>query len=262
MSDLNFSFGENWESYSRAALSEPKVKQARENFKELYHGIELLGASFLDVGFGQGLSLCLAQEFGAHVLGLDVDARNSVALERTVEFLHCNPKPEAVIGSILDRAVVAQLNSRGPFNIVHAWGSLHHTGDMWRAIANCCMLVSPGGVLMVAIYKTHWTSPIWKAIKWAYNKGGCRIKRLLLAGLYWPLFFATLIITRKHPKHSRRGMDFDHDVVDWIGGYPYEYAAEKEIKDFICKLGFSHLRTYPAKVPTGNNEMLFVRSKN
>ena len=30
----------------------------------------------------------------------------------------------------------------------------------------------PVDLLMIAIYNRHWSSPIWKWIKWLYNKAG------------------------------------------------------------------------------------------
>lgn len=58
-----------------------------------------------------------------------------------------------------------------------------------------------------------------------------------------------------------RGMDFFYNVVDWIGGYPYEYASKDEIIRLIEPLGFELIHFVPAQVPTGCNEFLFVRRK-
>ena len=49
-------------------------------------------------------------------------------------------------------------------------------------------------------------------------------------------------------------MDFMHNVIDWVGGYPYEYASVDEMKIFLKQLGFEILDVRPARVPTGCNE--------
>ena len=54
-------------------------------------------------------------------------------------------------------------------------------------------------------------------------------------------------------------MDFWYDVIDWIGGYPYEYASPTEIERFVAGLGLELRRMVPAQVPTGCNEFVFVR---
>ncbi len=55
-------------------------------------------------------------------------------------------------------------------------------------------------------------------------------------------------------------MDFFYDVVDWIGGYPYEYASISEIDDMLTNLGFKCTKMIPAKLPTGCNEFIFKKA--
>ena len=54
-------------------------------------------------------------------------------------------------------------------------------------------------------------------------------------------------------------MDFRCDVVDWLGGYPYEYAYKSEVISFLEPLGFQLLRIVHPRVPTGCNEFVFRR---
>jgi 2-polyprenyl-6-hydroxyphenyl methylase/3-demethylubiquinone-9 3-methyltransferase len=56
-----------------------------------------------------------------------------------------------------------------------------------------------------------------------------------------------------------RGMDFFHNVIDWVGGYPYEYATMEHVTDLVCRNGFHRIRGIPAKVPTGCNEFIFKK---
>ena len=69
--------------------------------------------------------------------------------------------------SVLDAACLDKL---GHFDIVYAWGSLHHTGAMWNALRNVTQRVAPGGTLALSIYNKHLTSPIWRGIKRLYNQ--------------------------------------------------------------------------------------------
>jgi hypothetical protein len=52
-------------------------------------------------------------------------------------------------------------------------------------------------------------------------------------------------------------MDFYYDVVDWVGGYPYEYATIGEMEEMCRPLGLSLVRATSATVPTGCNEFVF-----
>ncbi len=258
---MQFDFGQNWAEFSRRALTAERVAQAREDFAHLFDGLELTGKSFLDVGFGQGLSLLSAAALGARAAGCDV---NPVCAE--VLRLNAALFPEVsaadiplVVGSILDAGTQARIRSLAPegFEIVHAWGVLHHTGDLRRAIRAVADLLAPGGHLVIAIYNRHWSSPAWRRIKWLY----CRLPRVgqkLAAMVFYPVIWAAkLAVTRRWPDRQQRGMDFYYDVVDWIGGYPYEYASAGEVVTWVEDLGLRCSDRRPAQVPTGCNEFVF-----
>lgn len=77
--------------------------------------------------------------------------------------------------------------------------------------------------------------------------------------LYPIIYLAKFAVTRRNPAKQQRGMDFYFDVVDWVGGYPYEYASVREIHGLLEELGFLALRTLRAEVPTGCNQFVFKR---
>ena len=89
---------------------------------------------------------------------------------------------------------------------------------------------------MIAIYNRHWSSPVWKLVKWLYNKAGDFGQRVLI-WIFMPIIFvAKWLVTLKIPFGMKRGMDFMHNVIDWVGGYPYEYASVDEMKIFLNNL--------------------------
>ena len=258
---MRFEFGKNWKSFACNALTPERIQRARNEFFALLSPEELAGRRFLDIGFGQGLGLCFASEAGAQTLGLDIDANNQEALATTATLLTLSETPKTIIGSILDEALVQSLRDDGGFDIVHSWGVLHHTGSMYQALEHASNLVKDGGLFAVAIYQTHWTSPIWKAIKWTYTAGPEWLQRLLIAVLYPVIFIAKWLVTKEDPRKKERGMDFYHDVVDWVGGYPYEYATVDELRAFAVQHGFEEIRFRAAQVPTGCNEFVFQKKR-
>lgn len=255
---LRFSFGRNWQSYATQSLSQERVVQSRLAFRGLVSGIELRNKNFIDIGFGQGLSLIAAAELGAKVLGIDVDEDNIEATRRVQQMMGYPGEIDLRIVSILDETFVRE--HRGCFDVVHAWGVLHHTGDMVKAIENACTLVSEGGCLICSIYNRHWSSPFWRMLKRSYNVLPSQGRQLMTALLYPVIYTAKLLVTGRNPMQKERGMDFLHDVIDWIGGYPYEYAGIEEIRMLVCGYGFQCLRVKTAKVPTGCNEFVFRRA--
>jgi len=71
-----------------------------------------------------------------------------------------------------------------------------------------------------------------------------------------------LIIKKKDPRKIKgRGMDFYYDVIDWIGGYPYEYISIKELNQYMEKLGFTNVKTIPwSSSPIANNEFIYKKN--
>jgi 2-polyprenyl-6-hydroxyphenyl methylase/3-demethylubiquinone-9 3-methyltransferase len=49
------------------------------------------------------------------------------------------------------------------------------------------------------------------------------------------------------------------DLIDWVGGYPFEVAKPKEITDFLASKSFAlrHIKTCGQKM--GCNEFVFER---
>lgn len=238
--------------------------QARAAFLSLMGDIELKGRTFLDIGFGQGFSLLAACAQGARSVGCDINPKCHEVIERNRSLF-----PEVggmtiplYAGSIVDDAVVAALRDAPEagekgFDVVHSWGVLHHTGDMKRALANAGSLVRPGGHFVIAIYNRHWTSLPWLAIKALYVNSPRWAQRSMIGVLYPIIWLAKLAATKNNPKSMDRGMDFYYNVVDWVGGYPYEYATMGEMENMCRPLGFALVRSIAAKVPTGCNELVF-----
>ena len=114
---------------------------------------------------------------------------------------------------------------------------LHHTGQMYEAITRAAALVAPEGHLVIALYgKTRYCG-VWTRIKRWYVQADDASKAWA-ERLYIRLFGAYLLLRGKTLKQhiakykNKRGMDFYHDVRDWIGGYPYESIAPEPLKRY------------------------------
>ena len=261
---MEFDFGENWAEFSLRTLDGDRVAKARADFAVLFDGVELAGKTFLDIGFGQGLSLLNAAACGARVVGCDIDPI-------CARVLRCNaawfPEVSAdgiplIVGSILDAQTQKKIRCQvdDGYEIVHSWGVLHHTGDLHGALRVAANLVAPRGHLVVAIYNRHWSSPLWRRIKWLYC---CLpvVGRRLVVLIFYPVIWAVkLVATRQNPLRQERGMHFYYDVVEWVGGYPYEYATAGQVQALVEDLRLELVRHRPPRVPTGCNEFVFRKT--
>jgi 2-polyprenyl-6-hydroxyphenyl methylase/3-demethylubiquinone-9 3-methyltransferase len=229
----------------------------------------LRGKTFLDIGSGSGLFSLAARRLGARVHSFDFDT-NSFACtsELRRRFFSDDKNWKVEQGSVLDRDYVAAL---GRFDIVYSWGVLHHTGKMWEALDNASLPVADGGKLFIAIYNdTGSQTRRWKWIKKTYNKIPDLLKPVFATFVSIPeegKGIVKSLITLKPQNYinswvkykNSRGMNRWHDIVDWVGGYPYEVATADEIFEFYKAKGYRLIKLKTGKVGLGCNEFVFKK---
>lgn len=263
-----FEFGKNWTSFL-SVLDEDRIQQAVDSLKQMLEVDDLQNRSFLDIGSGSGLFSLAAKRIGAQVHSFDYDP-DSVACTRELKRRYFAEENDWTIeqASALDDEYVQSL---GPFDVVYSWGVLHHTGEMWHGLANAAKAVADKGLLFVAIYNdTGSQARRWRAIKKTY----CRLPKS-----FRPLFAAISIGPEEakkalsftlsgHPLgylrtwrdyRNRRGMNRWNDIIDWVGGYPYEVASADQIFDFFRDRNFNLRKLKTGGVGLGCNEFVFEK---
>ncbi len=274
MKKINFSFGKNWAEFLTKYFDNETLHEAWTSLSTFMNLKNLRNKTFLDIGCGSGLFSYIAYKSGAkEIVSLDIDPF-SVECCKNLHTKVKSPKNWRIIhGSILDKKLVLSLNK---FDIVYAWGSLHHTGKMWDAIKNTAQLVKKNGYLYLAIYNKAECWGVWKDGRFGTSNFWLLVKKIyahLPTFIQYPIFniSALLLIifymlTFRNPikqikSHKKyRGMHWITIIKDWLGGYPYEFATPDEIFLFLKKLGFSleNLKTYSGLL---NNEYLFKKIK-
>jgi SAM-dependent methyltransferase len=263
-----FAFGDNWRRYLRA-LDEERIAYAIESLKSMLDTETLAGKSFLDIGSGSGLFSLAARRLGARVLSFDYDPASVACTEELKRRYFENDADWQIrTGSVLDREFLAGL---GRFDIVYSWGVLHHTGDMWGALANVDGSVAEGGRLFIALYNDQGgASKRWKVIKRIYNGLPGLLRGPFTVLVYFPLELRTILgyVVRGRPLgyfsyirnyRKRRGMSRLRDCIDWIGGYPFEVSKPEEIFDFYRSRGYTLIKLRTCGPGDGCNEFVFQR---
>lgn len=265
-----FEFGENWSRFLEL-LNEGRIKRAEDSLCAMLDVTSLEGRSFLDIGSGSGLFSLAARRLGARVHSFDLDPR-SVACTMELRRRHFpfDTDWEIVEGSALDAEFVRSL---GSFDIVYSWGVLHHTGAMWRALENAALPVGLGGRLFIAIYNDTGTQARrWKWIKKKYNELPRHLRAPFAAVVSAPDEAKRLLraLVRLRPGEyvrswtaydENRGMSHWRDIIDWVGGYPYEVATPEQIFDFYRARGFELTKLKCGGVGLGCNEFVFERRR-
>ena len=242
--ELRFGFGRNWARFLRS-LDEDRIATAVESLRDRLRVADLAGKRFLDAGSGSGLFSLAARRLGARVHSFDYDPQSVACTARLREqFFPGDGEWTVEQGSVLDAAYLARL---GAFDVVYSWGVLHHTGDMWTALGNVAGLVAPGGSLFISIYNDQGgASRRWRWVKRTYNRLPPPLRFTLLVpslvGLWWKPALRDALRGRPFETWRRyggtRGMSPWRDLVDWVGGYPFEVARPEQIFHFFRSRGF------------------------
>jgi len=137
-------------------------------------------------------------------------------------------------------------------------------------VENVLPLVADGGRLFIAIYNDAGKkSRQWQALKKMYNSG--TFYRVALPAVFIPLNIVRGLmkdlsslknpVTRYRVYKKDRGMSMMRDWIDWIGGWPYEFATASQVTDFCKSRGFEALTCVNRSGwVLGNNEFVFART--
>ena len=253
--DERFAFGRNWAAYLRG-LTPDRIAEARRSLQQFLHVDSLEGKRFLDAGSGSGLFSLAAASLGASVHSFDYDI-DSVRCTAELRRQHASYPWTVEQGSVLDRAY---LESLGTFDVIYSWGVLHHTGDLAAAMDNVLIPLAKGGTLAIALYNDQgWISRYWLAIKKLYTHSP--FARPFVIAFHAPYLLGLRWISRRlrARKRSDRGMSLYHDMLDWLGGYPFEVSGPDNVIEFYRKRGLSSRGVTTCGRRHGCNEFVFVK---
>jgi SAM-dependent methyltransferase len=139
------------ELYMREAGRQGFLDQARQRY-ELEPYIEqfaafrsVKGQRVLEVGVGLGADHQRFAEAGAHLFGVDLTERAIAHVRRRLE----------VFGfvSVLTQGDAEDLSFEdASFDLVYAWGVIHHSPNTPRAVSEIYRVLKPGGTAKIMIY--------------------------------------------------------------------------------------------------------------
>lgn len=274
-SDQAFAFGENWKRYL-ASVTPERIDAAERSVRNLLKRECLTGKTFLDAGSGSGLFSLAAHRMGADVFSFDMDVDSANCTRESKRRFAKDPASWSIHeGSLLDSDFMGSI---GQFDIVYCWGVAHHTGDMWTALNYLMKTVDEEGILVLAIYNDEqYISQGWRIIKRLYSALPGMLRPLLVAAVGSFEFVKRLLVTLlacllrlltlKNPlvpisnwldQTRERGMSVWHDLVDWVGGWPFEVARPEEVFRYARDRGFM-LEEMTTSSGHGCNEFVFRR---
>ena len=116
-------------------------------------------------------------------------------------------------------------------------------------------LVKPGGQLYIAIYNhLGEVTDGWRKVKRTYNQLPSILRMPYALSIIVPIEARTILSHLRRQEigaylkrwtdypAQARGMSKWYDWIDWIGGYPYEYASVEDIVEFYRRDGFEPVK--------------------
>lgn len=266
--ESHFRFGENWSRYSRL-IDEERVALAVDSLRRLSGADDLAGRTFLDIGCGSGLHAVAAARLKAsRIVALDIDP-DSVNTTRQVLQEHA-PGTDAQVQQL--SVFETDPQKLGRFDVVYSWGVLHHTGSMHEALRKAAALLNPGGIFIFALYRKTPLCWFWtREKKWyahAPEASQERFRNLYIGTKRVVYTLSGRSFDRYIANYGQRyrGMDFYHDVHDWLGGYPYESITPRAAERFMKTLGLELVREFTrpgwySLFGSGCNEYVYARGR-
>jgi SAM-dependent methyltransferase len=264
-----FRFGANWKKFLRR-IGDQNIEAARESLTAMLQCEDFTAKTFLDVGSGSGVFSLAARQLGCRVVSFDYDEDSVACTEELRRRYFRNDRGEWITARG-DATSASFMESLGKFDIVYSWGVLHHTGAMWLALEHTLRRVRDGGLLYIALYNDQggW-SRIWWLLKAVYCKLPGGLNTVFAYTAWYLIVFlgfiksvilfrwrgATSILRDVFRPKPRRGMQQGTDILDWMGGMPFEVVGYDILVEYMRVRGFV-LERGTQKTGLGCHEWVF-----
>ena len=208
----------------------PEYEASEKHWNLFYSQDEAKGKSVLDAGCGTGIfSIIFANHGAKHVIGIDI-SEGSLQTAR-----HLKEKFGLNNAEFQKQDMLALPFPDSSFDIVWAWGTVHHTTDPFRAIGELIRVLKPSGSILLAVYKrtklTFLHEIIRKTLLRTPKKTWKALAKILV------LFLAPVIFFFKKREKSRKGEKLEELIVDWYFVPIRHYYKPEEISTFLAERG-------------------------
>lgn len=209
----------------------PEYEESEKHWTMFYSPEEVRSKTILDAGCGTGIfSTIFANNGAKKVTGIDISEGSlGTARSLTENFKLDNTE-------FLREDMLKLPFSDGQFDIVWAWGTVHHTTDPLGAIEELMRVLKKGGSLFLAVYKRTKVTWIHELIRNTLVRTPRKTWTFLSKILAF--FLAPVVFIFKKREKSRKGEKLEELILDWYFVPIRHYYYPEEIRQFLETHGF------------------------
>ncbi len=172
------SFSYEWAKHSSTQLdSKTGLSRAKEMFIERtgFGKVDVEGKLVLDAGCGIGRFTEVVQNYGGHVVGVDM----SFSVKQAYKNVGHLPNVDIVQADIMKLPF-----KEGSFDLIFSIGVLHHTYNTRKAFESLVRLLKKGGDIAIWVYSNDgWKFKIYNTVTWLYRLVTTRLPEKVLYNL-------------------------------------------------------------------------------
>ena len=210
----------------------PEYEATEKHWEIFFSEDEVRGKSVLDAGCGTGIfSIIFANNSAGRVTGIDISEgslQTALSLKEKFEIQNANFQKEDMLHLPFQDE---------NFDIVWAWGTVHHTTDPFKAIDELIRVLKKGGSILLAIYTRTKLTFIHEIIRKILVRAPKRTWTAL--SKIMAFFLTPVVFFFKKREKSRKGEKLEELILDWYFVPIRYYYKPKEIKSYLEKKGFT-----------------------
>jgi len=232
----------------------PEYEASEKHWKLFFSQSEVQGKSVLDAGCGTGIfSIIFANSGAGQVTGIDI-SEGSLQTARNLK-----EKFGLHNAEFQKQNMLALPFPDSSFDIVWAWGTVHHTTDPLKAIEELIRVLKPSGSILLAVYKrtklTFIHEIIRKTLLRTPKKTWKTLARLL------GVILAPVIVLFKKREKSRKGEKLEELIIDWYFVPIRHYYRPEEITSFLEERRFAIEEYLPASGRFDSTSNFIVKAR-
>jgi ubiquinone/menaquinone biosynthesis C-methylase UbiE len=232
----------------------PEYEASEKHWAQFYSPQEIKGESVLDAGCGTGIfSIIFAKNGAGRVTGIDISP-GSLETAKSLKEKFGLANVEFEQQDMLQLPFADSL-----FDIVWAWGTVHHTTNPLAAISELIRVLRPGGSILLAVYKRTKVTWIHEVIRKTLVRTPRKSWTVLSKILAF--FLAPVIFVFKRREKSRKGEKLEELILDWYFVPIRHYYTPREIQDFLEGNGFALEKFLPASGRFDSSSNFIIKAR-